>query len=57
MVYCHHMSQDNLIRMKCEETGDIHYVTRKNRKQNPDPLVLSKYNQKLRKHTTYKETK
>ena len=51
------MSQDNLIRMKCEETKDIHYVTRKNKKQNPDPLVRKKYNKKLRKHTVYKETK
>ena len=52
-----YMSQDNLIKMKCEETGAVHYITRKNRKQNPDPLVLRKYNQKLRKHCTYKETK
>lgn len=51
------MSQDNLIKMKCTETGDIDYVTRKNKKQNPDPLVRKKYNPRLRKHTTYKETK
>ncbi|MCY4577163.1 MAG: 50S ribosomal protein L33 [Candidatus Kaiserbacteria bacterium] len=51
------MSQDNLIRMKCEETGDIGYVTRKNKKQNPDPIELMKYNPKLRKHTKYKEAK
>ena len=50
------MAQDNLIKMKCEETGDIYY-TYKNKKQNPDPLELKKYNQKLRKHTTYKEAK
>ena len=51
------MSQDNLIHMKCQETGDICYVTHKNRKQNPDPLVRKKYNRKLRKHTIYKESK
>ena len=46
VVYYAYMSQDHLIKMKCEETGAIHYVTRKNKKQNPDPLVLSKYNPK-----------
>ena len=51
------MSQDHIIKMKCAETGDIHYVTRKNRKKNPDPLELRKYNPRLRKHTKYKESK
>ncbi len=52
-----HMSQDHVIRMKCAETGDMHYVTRKNRKKNPDALVLKKYNPRLKKHTEYKESK
>ena len=57
MWYTVAMSQDNLIKMKCEETGAIHYHTPKNRKQNPDPLTLKKYNKNARRHTTYKETR
>lgn len=49
--------QENLIKMKCAETGNITYTTFKNRKQNPDKLELKKYNPKLRKHTIHKETK
>lgn len=51
------MSQDNIIKMKCSETGHIHYVTMKNKKQNPDKLERKKYNPVARKHTLYKETK
>ena len=53
----YYMSQDHIVKMKCVETGDISYVTRKNGKQNPEPLTLKKYNRKLRKHTSYKEIK
>ena len=31
--------------------------TFKNKKQNPEPLVLRKFDKKVRKHVTYKETK
>lgn len=31
--------------------------TFKNKKQNPEPLVLKKFDKKLRKHVTFKETK
>ena len=31
--------------------------TVKNKKQNPDPLVLRKYDKKVRKHVTFKQTK
>ena len=55
--YNAYMSQDHLIKMKCTQTGDISYVTRKNGKQNPEPLELKKYNKKTKKHTVYKETK
>lgn len=51
------MAQDHVIKMKCTETGDIDYVTQKNKKQNPDALKRRKYNKRLRKHTLYKETK
>jgi len=33
------------------------YRTRKNKKQNPDKLVLRKYDKKLRKHVEFTETK
>ncbi|MDE0243099.1 MAG: 50S ribosomal protein L33 [Candidatus Kaiserbacteria bacterium] len=50
------MSQDHIVTMKNKETGNV-YHTRKNRKQNPDPLTLKKYDRKLRKHVVYKESK
>jgi len=50
------MSQDRLIKIKCQETGDIKY-TRKNRKTTERKLELKKYNPSLRKHTVYKEIK
>ena len=49
--------QEHVIRLKCTETGHMHYSTVKNRKQNPDKLEMKKYNPVLRKHTTYKEHK
>ncbi len=51
------MPQDHIIKMKCSETGHINYITRKNKKQNPDKLELKKYNPVLRKRTIHKETK
>ena len=50
------MSQDHIVKLKCKETGDIKYSV-KNKKKNPEKLQLKKYNPKLRKHTTYEETK
>ncbi len=50
------MSQDKLVKIKCQETGEIKY-TRKNRKTTERKLELKKYNSKLRKHTIYKEVK
>ena len=50
------MSQDKLIKIKCQETGQIKY-TRKNRKTTERKLELRKYNATLRKHTVYKEIK
>ena len=51
------MSQDHLIRLKCQETGQINYVTQKNKKKNPEKLELKKFNKKLRKHTLHIEAK
>ncbi len=50
------MSQDKLVKIKCQETGEIKY-TRKNRKTTERKLELRKYNSTLRKHTVYKEVK
>ena len=50
------MSQDQLIRLKCTETGEILF-TRKNKKKNQQKLELKKFNRSLRKRTVYKETK
>ena len=50
------MSQDNLIKLVCKETGHFYY-TFKNKKKNPDPLKLKKFNPILRKTTEYTETK
>ena len=49
------MSQDNLVKMKCPETGDYVY-TRRNKKST-EKLELMKFNKKLRKHTLHKEVK
>lgn len=50
------MSQDRLIKMKSDKSKTV-IRTFKNKKQNPDPLVLRKFDKKVRKHVTYKETK
>ncbi|MCC7469686.1 MAG: 50S ribosomal protein L33 [Bacteroidetes bacterium] len=50
------MSQDTLIKMKSEKSGTV-IRTFKNKKQNPEPLSLKKYDKKLRKHVTFKQTK
>ena len=50
------MSQDKLVKIKCQETGRILY-TRKNRKTTERKLELKKYNPGLRRHTMHKEVK
>ena len=50
------MSQDNLVKLKCKESGLILYWTCKNKKS-PNKLLVKKYNSKLRKHTIFEETK
>jgi large subunit ribosomal protein L33 len=51
------MSQDNLIKLQCTETGRIGYYTRKNKKKNPEKLELKKFNPELRRHTIHREMK
>jgi ribosomal protein L33 len=50
------MSQDNLVKIKCQETGQIMH-TRKNRKGVERKLELKKFNSTLKKRTIWKETK
>lgn len=50
------MSQDNLIKIKCQETGQIKY-TRKNKKGVERKLEVKKFNKTLRKRTIWKESK
>jgi large subunit ribosomal protein L33 len=50
------MSQDKLVKIKCQETGDVKY-TRRNKKNSDKKLELKKYSSRLRKHTTWKELK
>lgn len=51
------MAQDKLIKIKCQKTGDIIY-TRKNKKTDEGKkLELKKYNPRLKKYTTWVETK
>ena len=40
-----------------DETGELIYLTSKNRRNTPDRLELKKYSPKLRKVVTFKEIK
>lgn len=35
----------------------VRYITEKNRRNNPDRLVLTKYDPKIRRHVEFKETR
>lgn len=50
------MSQDRLIKLKSQETGEVIY-SRRNKKNGDKKLELKKYSPKLRKHITFKELK
>lgn len=51
------MATKNGIIMKCTETGQETYITKKNKKNSPDKLELKKYNPFVRRHTLYREKK
>ncbi|CBZ52701.1 putative 50S ribosomal protein L33 [Neospora caninum Liverpool] len=51
-----------LVTLECTEARALgmppsRYVTSKNRRTTPEPLVLRKYNKYLRRHTIHKEIK
>ncbi len=50
------MSQDKLIKITNKATGHAYYTT-KNKKKVTRKLELKKYDPKLRKHVTFKESK
>ena len=45
------------ITMACTECKERNYITRKNRRNDPDRMELKKYCKWCRKHTPHKETK
>ncbi|MCH8049416.1 50S ribosomal protein L33 [Patescibacteria group bacterium] len=51
------MSQDNLIKLECEQCHRINYNSRKNKKVIKDRLELKKFCKWCKKHTLHKETK
>lgn len=51
------MSQDNLIKMRCDQCKRINYWSRKNKKKVERKIELKKFCNWCRKHTVHKETK
>ena len=45
------------ITLACQECKNRNYITRKNRRNDPDRLELMKYCPYDRKHTTHRETR
>ncbi len=45
------------ITLACTECKDRNYITRKNRRNNPDRLEFNKFCRKCGKHTPHRETR
>jgi len=45
------------ITLACTECKDRNYITRKNRRNNPDRVELNKFCRKCGKHTPHRETR
>jgi large subunit ribosomal protein L33 len=45
------------ITLACQECKNRNYITRKNRRNDPDRIELKKYCPKDRKHTVHRETR
>ncbi|WP_168582131.1 50S ribosomal protein L33 [Gephyromycinifex aptenodytis] len=45
------------ITLACADCKDRNYITKKNRRNNPDRIELSKFCPKCGKHTAHKETR
>jgi large subunit ribosomal protein L33 len=49
-------SKREIIKLKSEESSEF-YTTTKNKSQNPERLVVKKYDKKVRRHVVFKESK
>ena len=45
------------VTLACTETGDRNYISKKNKRNNPERIELMKYSPRLKKHTLHRETK
>ena len=45
------------ITMACTECKERNYITRKNRRNDPDRLTLAKFCPRCRRHTDHRETR
>jgi large subunit ribosomal protein L33 len=45
------------ITMACTECKERNYITKKNRRNDPDRLELAKFCPRCKKHTTHRETR
>ncbi len=45
------------ITLACTETGDLNYITTKNKRTHPERLELKKYCPRLKRYTLHRETK
>ncbi len=45
------------ITLACTECGDRNYISKKNKRNNPDRLELKKYCPREKRSTTHRETK
>lgn len=45
------------ITLKCTECGDENYITKKNKRNNPERIEMMKYCPRLRKMTLHREKK
>ena len=43
------------ITLACEQCKERNYITKKNRRNNPDRIVLKKYDPVVRKHVEFRE--
>jgi large subunit ribosomal protein L33 len=51
------MSQDNLIKLQCQECKQINYYSTKNKKTIKEKIELKKYCTLCKRHTRHKELK
>lgn len=45
------------VTLACTECGDRKYITKKNKRNNPERIEMMKYCPRLKKHTLHRETK